>query len=183
MFPFLAAFLPAPVALACTYAVLLALALGFFDPAFTGFTFPPFFPPFVLVLGLPAPPPFCVGLLGVELPKPHPPSRVWATTGPAHLPERNPQQFVKQSESDLQKLEVNWVPARGNTRAEVEKAAGSNFRMCGRGEIRVYIPEARMRKWRLTRTMTKDEDARWKVKEGLECRSEKKEDGTRSEGQ
>lgn len=48
--------------------------------------------------------------LGCASPKPHPPSRSWATTGPAHLPELKPQQAEAQSASVVQAPVINCVP-------------------------------------------------------------------------
>lgn len=47
---------------------------------------------------------------GCALPKPHPPSRSRATTGPAHLPLVKPQHAEAQSVSDLQGPVMNCVP-------------------------------------------------------------------------
>lgn len=49
-------------------------------------------------------------LLGPGPPEPQPPSRDWAMTAPAHLPEFLPQQTEKQSESSPQAPVINWVP-------------------------------------------------------------------------
>jgi hypothetical protein len=48
--------------------------------------------------------------LGWALPKPQPPSRSCATTGPAHLPELKPQQAEAQSASLLHAPVMNCVP-------------------------------------------------------------------------
>ena len=45
--------------------------------------------------------------LGEESPCPQPPSRSWAITGPAHLPELKPQQAEAQSASLLQAPVIN----------------------------------------------------------------------------
>lgn len=47
---------------------------------------------------------------GVASPCPHPPSRSWAMTGPAHLPELNPQHPSAQSASEAQTPVMNCVP-------------------------------------------------------------------------
>ena len=49
--------------------------------------------------------------LGWGLPNPHPPSRSWATTGPAHKPVLKPQQAEAQSASLLQGPVINCLPA------------------------------------------------------------------------
>lgn len=49
-------------------------------------------------------------LLGKGSPKPQPPSRSWAMTGPAHLPEWNPQHPEAQSASDVHEPVMNCVP-------------------------------------------------------------------------
>ena len=55
---------------------------------------------------------FCAAMsLGCASPKPQPPSRSCAMTGPAHLPERKPQQEDAQSASLWQGPVMNWVPA------------------------------------------------------------------------
>ena len=48
--------------------------------------------------------------LGCASPWPQPPSRSWAMTGPAHLPELKPQQLDAQSESLEQGPVMNCVP-------------------------------------------------------------------------
>lgn len=62
---------------------------------------------------------------GVALPCPHPLSRSWATTGPAHRPELKPQQPDAQSESEVHGPVMNCVPfprARKATNKEVSPA-------------------------------------------------------------
>ena len=49
--------------------------------------------------------------LGWASPKPQPPSRSCAMTGPAHLPLLKPQQLDAQSASLWQGPVMNWVPA------------------------------------------------------------------------
>ena len=49
-------------------------------------------------------------LLGCALPNPQPPSRSWATIGPAHLPELKPQQAEAQTASLVQGPVMNCVP-------------------------------------------------------------------------
>lgn len=49
--------------------------------------------------------------LGWASPKPQPPSRSCATTGPAHFPDLNPQQAEEQSASVVHAPVMNWVPA------------------------------------------------------------------------
>jgi hypothetical protein len=61
-------------------------------------------------------------LLGATSPNPHPPSRSWATTAAAHLPDLKPQHEVAQSASEAQTPVMNWVPARGRTSAEAARA-------------------------------------------------------------
>ena len=48
--------------------------------------------------------------LGEESPNPQPPSRSWAITAPAHLPELKPQHPEAQSASLAQAPVMNWVP-------------------------------------------------------------------------
>src|SRR2546423_784139 len=48
--------------------------------------------------------------LGCASPNPQPPSRSWAMTGPAHLPELKPQQPEAQSASLVQGPVMNCVP-------------------------------------------------------------------------
>src|ERR1700761_4987706 len=57
--------------------------------------------------------------LGLGEPKPHPPSRVWAIAGPAHLPVLNAQQPCWQSESCVQGPVTNWFPRRPRVLAGV----------------------------------------------------------------
>ena len=47
---------------------------------------------------------------GEESPNPQPPSRSWAMTAPAHLPELKPQHPEAQSASLVQAPVMNWVP-------------------------------------------------------------------------
>jgi len=56
--------------------------------------------------------------LGEALPKPQPPSRVWAMAGPAHLPVLKAQQPCWQSESVLQGPVTNWLPRRAWAKRE-----------------------------------------------------------------
>lgn len=48
---------------------------------------------------------------GCALPKPQPPSRVWAMTAPAHSAEWKPQHPDSQSASDVQRPVMNCLPA------------------------------------------------------------------------
>jgi hypothetical protein len=59
---------------------------------------------------------------GWASPNPHPPSRSWATTGPAHFPELNPQQLEAQSASLVQTPVINCVP--GAAGADTGAVAG-----------------------------------------------------------
>jgi hypothetical protein len=63
-------------------------------------------------------------LLGCALPKPQPPSRSWAITGPAHLPELKPQQEDAQSASEVQAPVINCVPWPATRRVTVWRMSG-----------------------------------------------------------
>lgn len=72
---------------------------------------------------------------GTALPKPQPPSRSWAMTGPAHFPERKPQQELAQSASEVQGPVMNWVPA---AEVRVVKRRAAVVRMRGSCMLRSW---------------------------------------------
>jgi hypothetical protein len=80
-------------------------------------------------------------LLGVALPKPQPPSRSWAMTAPAHLPDLKPQQPEEHSESLAHSWVMNLVPAAAAGAAGAAGAAAGEAAAAGAGDAAAAPPK------------------------------------------